>query len=100
MSKTHQTIQSLKGIPREKWPRKIVRTLAAGGIIALTIWLKTVGAPWWALMLLGLLAGVTAAGEIVLSPFRLLGAAAVDLFAKFQRAKNGQSDPPSGDANG
>lgn len=101
MSKTQQTIQSLKGIPRERLTTKLWRTF--WGFLIMAAFVSAVivlDAPYYVGLIGVCFGGVVASGEIVFAPFRLFFAFLVDLFAKFQRARNGQPEPPPPPADG
>ncbi len=103
MSKTEATRAAFKAIPRERKLRKIERTFWGFGIAGCGIAaVKLFAAPYYVGLVVVTFGGVICSGEVVLHPFKLFFASLIDLFAKFQRAKNGQSDPepPSGAGNG
>lgn len=97
MSRTHETITSLKAIPRERLTTKLWRTFWAFMVVAAFVLAVVLFAAPYYVGLVGVcFGGVIASGEIVFAPFRLFFAFLIDLFAKFQRAKKGESDAAAG----
>lgn len=85
MTKTQATIRALTSIPPEKLGTKIKKTVAGVFLAALGIAAtKWFGAPWWVAVGSGLLGATVWSGEIVLTPFKLLGAVVVDLYKRLK----------------
>jgi len=82
---TKGQIAALKDIPPEKLGTKVKKTVLGVGVTALSVvavvkW----QAPWWAGMGGGLLGATIWSGELVTAPFKLLGAAIVDLYKQYK----------------
>lgn len=85
MEQTQQVLAGVRKMPREKFWTKVWRTVVGVGLLVVLWQLGhlmpgTIRNGGW------VLAGVLVAGELVLFPVRLLGAAAVDVVAPAIRA--------------
>ena len=72
--------KQMKAIPKEKWAAKVQRTLWGLFFIAMAVAIEVWRPEWPDLLsiILGVVGGVTAAGDIVLDPVRRLVAIAKD----------------------
>jgi O-antigen ligase len=92
-----QEILGLEEVPRWKWRKMLHKTFVGALFVTLAAfgggrW----GWPWYAVLGAGVLGATVWAGQVVLSPFKLLTAALRDVMA----AVNNAPPPPNGPSEG